>query len=313
MATTIDATLLMPGITEEVMNTDKPILADGQIELIRGKGFKQGDGSTTADLLPYIAGGGGGVSLGGTNYLFVEGGGTPEENFQELIEAYAQAGVLSNNGNNPITVLVAPGYYYADHNDPDLPCIVFDKPGVSVMSLTGRRDVIIRKKDGFEYQTGLVLGAGSDLNFKGAVFSGLDLGGNLSFEFKGTSVTYSYVTIHNCRAGRGFGHTAITLNYVKIIDCQANVYAFGSSSTNGGTYIRCDGGSSCFSSKTTYIDCRGTNGCFNGRGVYEFCVAALGSWAQPPSEDTRLYYCRLISGAFHADLEGKMFYCIEAQ
>ena len=53
MATTIEATLLLPGITEAQMNSENPILLKDEIRRVIGKGVKIGDGVTGMKNLPY--------------------------------------------------------------------------------------------------------------------------------------------------------------------------------------------------------------------------------------------------------------------
>ncbi len=142
MATTIDATLLMPGITVEKMNVEKPILLKDEIVYIEGKGFKKGDGVTTLDLLPYMLTG---TSQSGQYYFVVQADDTPEVNGQKLREAYAKAkaaraeieALYGSSGSHYVKIQCMPGRYAWQGT------FVLDTSYISIESFTGDIDVII--------------------------------------------------------------------------------------------------------------------------------------------------------------------------
>lgn len=133
MATTIDATLIMPPKTRVEMANMPPLEKD-EIRLVKDEGFIQGDGVNTGDLLPLIAGG----AMTGTNYVFVQGRGTPEQNAAELQSAYGKAKTMNPSVSNRITIVVAPGYYRGSGSVTEL---IIDTDYIDIVSLTGNRDI----------------------------------------------------------------------------------------------------------------------------------------------------------------------------
>ncbi len=106
----------------------------------QGKGSKltiqEMDGNL--EYLEQIAQEGGGSSnLKGTQYVFVKGDGTPEENGVELQTAYAEAKVMEADLTATITVIVAPGIYRLTEK------LILDNDNVNLVSLTGNADVVL--------------------------------------------------------------------------------------------------------------------------------------------------------------------------
>jgi hypothetical protein len=87
--------------------------------------------------LESIIGTSGSGSLEGTQYVFVKGDGTPEENGLELQTAYAEAKLMEGSLVATITVIVAPGIYRLTEK------LVLDNNNVNLVSLTGNDDVIL--------------------------------------------------------------------------------------------------------------------------------------------------------------------------
>jgi hypothetical protein len=80
---------------------------------------------------------GGSFNLKGTQYVFVKGDGTPEENGVELQAAYAEAKAMEADLTATITVIVAPGIYRLTEK------LILDNDNVNLVSLTGNPDVVL--------------------------------------------------------------------------------------------------------------------------------------------------------------------------
>lgn len=81
------------------------------------------------------------AGLGGTNYVFVTGNGTPVQNGVELLAAYDTAKTMSPSASNIISVVVAPGDYSTNG------ALTLDTSYINIVSLTGNRDVILGRSD----------------------------------------------------------------------------------------------------------------------------------------------------------------------
>ncbi len=132
------------------------------------------------------------------------------------------------------TLIVGPGQY-------DLPSdLITGQDAVSIVSLTGQRDV---------YITGGDIKVSTESNAMGRIFSGLDLGSQQNFFIEDglTDVTFKNIksrkTFSFCNEGGG-GNMSGTF-----IDCEAGSYGFGSKGGHAsGTFINCTADSNSFGS-----------------------------------------------------------------
>lgn len=224
---------------------------------------------------------GSGSGLGGTNYVFVRGNGTPEENAAELQAAYNKAKTMLPSSGNIVTVVVAPGTYtFGGTKFP------VNTPYINIVSLTGNADVLLD---------------GIDVTANSIYLKGINCG------------TYSFTIRHNlnelicenCTGGSySFGGGGETTPGT-FINCTGGNRSFGYNNASG-TFINCTGGNNSFggsmggTASGTFKDCTGGNYSFGGG---EMCNI---------SSTARLYYCRLTSGSFNTpETGGKLVLCID--
>jgi len=74
--------------------------------------------------------------LSGTDYAIVQAKGTPEENAQEFITAYAKAVAADRDNENRFTLVLAPGHYKFQET------FLHQENFIDIVSLTGEQDVI---------------------------------------------------------------------------------------------------------------------------------------------------------------------------
>jgi len=77
-----------------------------------------------------------GSLLSGTDYIIVQANGTPEENAQEFIAAYAEAVAADRDAEHRFTLVLAPGHYKF------LETFLHEEGDIDIVSLTGEQDVI---------------------------------------------------------------------------------------------------------------------------------------------------------------------------
>jgi len=188
------------------------------------------------DSIYYITGDlSNGSSLSGTNYVFVQGKGTPTQNAAELQAAFNTAKNLYDDIVGRATVIVAPGIYTFGTTK-----FLINAVGVDVVSLTGNADVIL---DGINITScdGLVKGIDTG-SFYFTIASNLPLlvcenckGGVSSFVCGGV---FSGKAINCVGGSSSFGGdndgTGGTFSGIAI-NCSAGGYSFGSGSGAGGT------------------------------------------------------------------------------
>lgn len=200
----------------------------------------------TVEELGTLFGGG----LEGTQYLYVAGKGTPQENGEELKAAYTTAQTMSPDSNNRITIIVGPGKYFnatpvvfpaADGQ------FEFTTDYIDVVSLTGEPDVFL---------------------------SGISVGGKCYIKGMNTSEALS------------LGGTQAAFNLVnsnplqKIENCIGGNNSFGWGANVDGTFINCIGGSGSFASATGSMPPIGVTdlGAGNVNGIFINCEAASNSF-----------------------------------
>lgn len=231
-------------------------------------------------------------SLEGTNYVFVQGNGTPLENGVELVTAYETAKTMSPRADNRITVVVAPGEYKLANT------LVMDTEFVDLVSLTGNADVILDldMEDPVEIEydpeedTYILLSPGEALmvstdnvlvsglagklresNNWDNFWSGLNVKINITL-----SGDYPNTKFVNCHAGfYSFGSNYIDSepDYINISsyfeNCSGWDYSFGYNRYIAGTFINCSGRDNCFTSDIPFYSVEGLfNKCSSGEGSF---------------------------------------------
>jgi len=279
-----------------------------------------------------------GATLGGTNYVFVRGDGTPEENAVELQEAYNRAktmpiyrGLLSGvktfyigqtfeSSENNIFYRVTSNYTGNVSEVIDFAVQVTEEEAKSV-----RTTVVVAPGkytidgDYFDFDANSVnvvsLTGKPDVIFNGSAVIRLgDTSSNRVSLFRGLNsqslfadmeLCPSGITFENCVGGifSFFGAGGSASGTFK--DCVGGDYSFGGEGHASGTFINCTGGDYSFgggggTASGTFTNCTGGSDSFGGTGGGDI------------SSTGRLYYCRLTSGVFTTPAAGgKLVGCID--
>jgi hypothetical protein len=205
----------------------------------------------TVEELGTLFGGG----LSGTQYVYVAGNGTPEENGDELKTAYETAQTMFPTSTNRVTVIVGPGKYF--NSSPAIFPLAdgqfeFLTDYIDVISLTGNPDVFL---------------------------SGISVGG-LSY-IKGMN-TSEALSLGGVQAGFNLIDSLVGVISVgqKIENCVGGNYSFGWGGNVNGTFINCIGGSGSFASVTTSSPPMGITdlGIGNIGGIFINCEAGSNSF-----------------------------------
>jgi hypothetical protein len=197
--------------------------------------------------------------------------------------------------NTRTKVIVAPGQYTVGGGT-----FTMDASGIDVISLTGRRDVII---DGVILSASFVYCSGID-----ATTSTFEIYENLSF-----------IVVENCRGGEfSFGSSQYNTTGT-FIDCVGGDASFGASGDAKGIYIRCTAGSNSFGgaegiASGEFIDCVGGDYSFgapmSATGVFTRCIG--GEYSFGGETTGKLYYCRVTAGTLPTTTTGgKVVLCID--
>jgi hypothetical protein len=190
-----------------------------------------------------------GGRLAGTQYVYVAGNGTPEENGNELKAAYDTAANMYPSITNRITVIVGPGKYVNDSAEFPLATGQFEfiRDYIDVVSLTGGPDVFL---------------------------SGISVGGDCYIKGMNTSEA---INLGGAQAGFNLTSSPSTQ---KIENCIGGNNSFGFGGNVDGTFINCIGGSGSFASVTTTTPPIGITdlGTGNIGGIFINCEAASNSF-----------------------------------
>lgn len=255
-----------------------PIIVPNEIVIEKDKNqLKIGDGVKKYSELPYYV-----DVKQGTSYIMVYGVGTPEENAAELQAAYDEAVLKEPDLNNPITLVVAPGYY-----DFGLSTFTIDYDFIiNIVSLTGARDVLISK---------------FFIAVQGGYFKGIH-GVNLFSIENGIDIT-----CENCIGGNGAFSSGEMLSGT-YINCEGKNNSFCADMELYATIINCIGGAGSFTIQGGLIKCIIKNST-GGLGSFG---SAVGNDDITIDADTRFYNCHLTSGVFKTPaLGGKLVLCID--
>ena len=271
----------------------------------------------TVEELGTLLGGG----LSGTQYVYVAGKGTPQENGEELKAAYATAQTMSPSSTNRISVIVGPGKYF--NSSPAVFPLAdgqfeFSTNYIDVISLTGEPDVFLSgiSVGGFSYLKGMNTSEALSLGGVQAGFNLIDskpnqkiencVGGNYSFGWGG-NVEGTFI---NCIGGSGsfasatgamppIGITDLFVGNISgiFINCEAGPNSFGNYliatgvPTLTGTFTNCKAGSSSFGNDSYNI------GGTTLSGVFTNCVGGPAAFAG--------FQASILSGTF-IDCKGEM-------
>ena len=273
-------------------------------------------------LTPSQGGGGGGKTLEGTNYIYVQANGTAQQNATELLAAYTEAVSRNPSANNKQTIICGNGYYDFSGN------FILNTEWIDVVSLDANTSIVFNGNGSIYIQVNNVFVRGVDvgsLNF--LIDSGLSnitcqdcIGGDFSFggdpSFGASPKTISGTFI-NCRGGvasfAGYG-----IADGKFIDCVGLNESFGFADAASGTFIRCSGNVSSFGGFAVvdgfFEDCTGGDGSFgdggNVSGVFKNCIGGATAFAGNCSGF--FFNCEGGNGSFGGntyDATGFFYYC----
>ena len=251
---------------------------------LRSAQVNEGDPSYTIEDLAAAIGGGGGLE--GDSFLYVEANsGSELSNGSVLLSVVQQAINTEPYGSplsatNRITVLVPPGTY-----DLNTSPLTLTTPFVDVVSLTGKRDVIIKtspftlsavivgnnvKVVGIKTDKKITIESNANVEVENCQ-AGFD-----SFGAEGGSL---FGTFKNCEAlGRSFGWGNNSVISATFIDCKSGTQSFGKGENIfiNGTFTNCTSGSQSFGNGSNVnIDAAARfNNCTAGTGSFGYGVAA---------------------------------------
>jgi len=251
-------------------------------------------------------GGGGDCCKEGTFYITVCAKGTPAENAQEVLDAYAQAQSLLPTKDNVITILLCSGEYA--FTGP----MVLDTEYVNLVTLTGNRDAIFDRADVVDpvtispsFDVAFCLSIeNSDIFVKGIegkvrnspnwdTITGGAYGTDFRLPINIDSGLTDYF-VENCNGGDlGFGADLTFGSAPRDIggtftNCQGENYCFALGGNASGVFINCISGDSSFASTLgggfgsgiasgTFTDCYSGNaysfgGLGEASGIFTNCI-----------------------------------------
>ena len=271
------------------------------------------------------------LSIGGTQYTYVYGKGTPTQNGLELQSAYNLAKTIVGLSNtNRFKIIVGTGKYeFTDQ-------FAIDTEYIDIVSLTGDADVEITNgitvTANNVFLKGLVAGVKSVLqSFQ--IASNLNLlicenciGGRDSFGGNGRSTASG--TFTNCIGGSdSFGGGFSVTASGTFTNCIGGSDSFGGgfSATASGIFTNCIGGFRSFGGglfgtvSGTFTNCIGGNESFGGdrggvtaSGTFTNCIGGAFSFGGNGVLSGKLYYCRLTVGTFRTvSSGGRTYYCVD--
>jgi hypothetical protein len=194
--------------TIDQLPSSSPLVGNEVLPIVQGNETLK----TTVQDIANLAG------LAGTQYVYVAGKGTPEENGNELIAAYTLAQTMSPTSTNRVTVIVGPGKYF-NSLLAELPLadgqFEFTTDYIDVISLTGEPDVFL---------------------------SGISVGGICYIKGMNTAEA---IALGGAQPGFNLTSSPSTQ---KIENCIGGDYSFGFGGSVNGTFINCIGGNVSFAS-----------------------------------------------------------------
>jgi hypothetical protein len=239
---------------------------------------------TIEDLAAAIGGGGG---LEGDSFLYVEANsGSELSNGAVLLSVVQQATFLEPYGSplsatNRVTVLVPPGTYNLNTSP-----LTLTTPFVDVVSLTGKRDVII-KTSPFTLSAVII---GNNVKVVGIkTDKKITIESNANVEIENCQAGFDsfgaeggglFGTFKNCEAlGRSFGYGNNTNIQATFIDCKSGSQSFGKGENifiQNATFTNCiSGGQSFGNGSNVSIEATAKfNNCTAGTGSFGYGVAA---------------------------------------
>ncbi len=239
------------GGTTANANSKNEVLLDRELFIEKNKGIKVGDGVTPYSGLDYavdftqtsLPEGGGNIK--GTNYIFVQANGTPEENYQEFLDAYNEiiTRFPSPDADTNYGLILAPGIYTGAP-------VTINRSYIFITSLTGEPDVVFTNRINVNGYAGVVNGV----------------------IIKGIKCTYNSYNSIDGYGPLGQGSSAERTTF---INCIGKDYSFGISDRNPVKYINCKGGDYSFSGSEDFTSNSLISGCKAGNNSF-YAIAHYG-------------------------------------
>ena len=228
--------------------------------------------------------------LRGTDYIIVRAQGTPEENAQEFIAAYAEAVAADRDAQHRFTLVLAPGHYKFQET------FLHNSGYINIISLTGQQDVIfdleLNGQDPFV--AGLFTSSVMDININYTKVSGIKTQEYASANY----VTWAFANYGNIESN----YYPLPLNVIinqytdlEVKNCTAGPFSFGADANFNAnndleaTFIDCTAlgysfgfGAFQIEADTVFTNCSGGNNSFyiddDLRGTYTNCNAGNNSF-----------------------------------
>ena len=256
--------------------------------------------------------------IGGTQYYYVAGNGTPTQNATELQTAYDLAKTISGlSATNRFKIIVGTGKYEFTGQ------FLINTQYIDFVSLTNDADVEFTNGISVTANNVFLKGLKTSLPFQ--IDTNLNLlicdtciGGNQSF---GGNVTASG-TFNNCIGGdESFGGGTGGTASGAFTNCTAGSFCFGGAIASG-TFNNCKSLDVSFGFQTssgTFINCKGKGRCFGGSfsspvasGTFSNCIGDSGCFGSNGTLTGKLYYCRITVFTFNTvSSGGRTYYCVD--
>ena len=278
---------------------------------------------------------GSGSGLGGTNYVFVKGDGTPEENAIELQAAYDLAKTMPRYLGSRDTMTSYSYYKGQTYVDDSLSEHFYYRV---LEDFVGTHDGNPTKVESITETEALstkltVVVAPGQYKFGETAFivdtpyiNIVSLTGNADVLLDGINVTANNVYLKGLNCGSNTFTIADNLDGLVCENCTGGVYSFGGyGGTASGTFTGCIGGGYSFgggagTASGTFTGCIGGVYSFGGgyggtaSGTFTGCIGGGYSFGGAGSitGDAKLYFCKLTVGVFmDPDAGGKLVLCID--
>jgi hypothetical protein len=256
--------------------------------------------------------------IGGTQYYYVAGNGTPTQNATELQTAYDLAKTISGlSATNRFKIIVGTGKYEFTGQ------FLINTQYIDFVSLTNDADVEFTNGINVTANNVFLKGLKTSLPFQIATNLNLlicdtCIGGHQSFG--GNTIIIVSGTFNNCVANtQSFGGSSATSSGI-FNNCVAGGASFAQAGGATGIFNNCVAGSSSFGSTAsgTFNNCvAGTQSLGSGTasGTFTNCIGGNESFGNNSGGGVltgKLFYCRLTSGTFQTvSGAGRTYYCVD--
>jgi hypothetical protein len=271
-------------------------------------------------LPPSQGGGGGGKTLEGTNYIFVQANGTPTQNANELLAAYTDAITRNPSANDTQTIICGNGYYDFSSD------FGLNTEWINLVSLDANSSIYFVGTGTIEISANNIFVRGvnvGSLSFR--IASGLSniqcqdcIGGDYSFGGDIINPVIINGTFINCRAGN-FSFAYLGIADGEFINCFGLEQCFAAGGNASGIFKNCKGDLNSFAgigaADGEFEACTGGDGSFGdggvASGIYRDCTGGISAWGGICSGI--FYNCVALDSSFGGngfDATGEFYNCI---